>query len=125
MRKHFKIGRYQLGYRMVNLWAMPDESGGWYSMCGSGEESQIRVGMNYTSDDKPFAILMHEVIEMCADDLNALYKPTNCFEDGASDSRFFHYNHNQHTEIASRVAWFIQSSMEDFKKAYRKTRRRK
>src|SRR4051812_12512056 len=57
----FLIGRYQLGWRMVNLYAMPDAIGGHFNLCRDKTDAEIHVGMDYSSSAYPFGVLCHEV----------------------------------------------------------------
>lgn len=117
----FLIGRYQLGYRMVNLWAEPGAGGAWLNMCKNGEEAQIHVHMEDSKDPAyVFSHLCHEVWEMAIDELHCEFRKTNAFMDTASDTIHFFYDHNQHTEITCRASFFVWSCIEDFKAAHRK-----
>lgn len=114
----FLIGEYQLGYRMVDLWAIPNNEGGSCNLCMGNNKSWIKVGMDYDHFDRPYMVLFHEVMELCMIDLGVSYKPL-AFEPDVSDVRHFMYNHNQHTEIASRTSWFIMKCNSDFHAAFK------
>lgn len=116
----FIIGRYQLGYRMVTLWAEPGTGGAWLNLCRNKEEAQIHVHMEDRDPAYSFAHLCHEVWEMTIDEMHCEYRKTNAFMDTTSDVVHFFYNHNEHTEISSRASFFIWCCIEDFKAAHRK-----
>jgi hypothetical protein len=116
----FIIGRYQLGYRMVTLWAEPGTGGAWLNLCKNKEEAQIHVHMQDRDPAYSFGHLCHEIWEMATDELHCLFRKTNAFMDSASDTVHFHFDHNQHTEINCRASYFVWQCMEDFKAAHRK-----
>lgn len=118
----FLIGRYQLGYRMVSLWAEPGTSGGWFNLCKNQDEAQIHVCMEYKDLGYAFQVLSHEVWEMACDDERVIMEPKNAFVESASDCVWFFYNHNQHTEITARASYFILSCVDDFRAAFKKFR---
>jgi len=119
IKKEFLIGRYQLGWRMVNLYADPLGAGAWFNLCRNQQDAQIHVGMDYNNVEHPFANLCHEVYEMSADDAGCLFKP-KAFEEGASDLVRFFMDHNEFTEVSSKASYFIWQCAEDFKKAFKK-----
>lgn len=122
--KPFLIGRYQLGWRMVNLWAEPELLGGNFNLCRNRQDAQIHIGMDHRDPAEVFAVLCHEVWEMVMDELCCALTP-KAFEPNASDTYQFHFNHNQHTEISSRASYFVWQCMDDFKKAHAKCRKAK
>lgn len=115
----FLIGRYQLGFRMVNLWAEPGTGGAWLNMCRDGQEAQIHVHMEDDDPSYSFGHLCHEVWEMTIDELHCEFRKTNAFMSTASDTVHFFYDHNQHTEICCRASYFIWKCLDDFKAAHR------
>jgi len=114
----FLIGRYQLGWRMVNLYAEPNDTGAWFNLCRDGQDAQIHCGMDYHGAVWAFGVLCHEVWEMAMDDAGCAYKP-KAFEEGASDVVSFFFNHNQHTEITARASFFIWSCFDEFVAAHK------
>ena len=118
--KAFLIGRYQLGFRMVSLWAESGRSGGWFNLCKDQAEVQIHVCIDYKDEGYAWQVLCHEVFEMAADEMKCVFEPKNAFVGTASDCCFFFYDHNQHTEIVARASYFILSCIDDWKKAYRR-----
>lgn len=117
----FLIGRYQLGYRVVNLWAEPGKGGAWFNLCKGGtEEAQIHVHMEDEDPAYAFSHLCHEIWEMALDDQHAVFHKSNAFMDSASDACHFFYDHNQHTEVSCRASFFVWKCMEAFKAAHAK-----
>lgn len=121
--KPFKIGTYQLGWRMVELWAQPGETGATFNLCCHQKIATIKCGMNYKDPAEAFACLCHEVWEMAMDELMCCYRP-KAFVEHASDTYHFSFDHNQHTEISARASYFIYTCFDDFKKAHAKIRRK-
>lgn len=120
--KEFLIGRYQLGWRMVNLYAMPNLTGGWYNMCLDGREAEIHVGMDYSDPAEAFAVLCHEVWEMAMNEAGCAFKPQAFIENASDICRFF-FNHNQHTEITARASFFTFMCFDAFKAAHAQCRK--
>lgn len=116
----FLIGRYQLGYRMVSLWAEPGTGGAWLNMCKDGQEAQIHVHMEDRDPAYTFGHLCHEIWEMAIVELHCAFRKTNAFMDTASDTIHFLYDHNQHTEISCRASYFVWKCIEDFRAAHKK-----
>lgn len=115
--KPFLIGRYQLGWRMVNLYAQPHEKGAYFNLCYRGKDAYIHVGMDHRDCAEAFGCLCHEVWEMIMDELTCCFRP-KAFQENASDVFHFFFNHNQHTEISARASYFIFNAFNDFKKAH-------
>lgn len=122
--KSFKIGRFQLGWRMVDLWAEPHATGAWFNLCQNRQDAQIHLGMSMTDPAEVHGVLLHEVFEMCLDDLGHAYKP-KAFCDGASDIYRFFFDHNQFTEVAARSAFFMFTCHDAFLKAHAKVHRKR
>lgn len=78
--------------------------------------------MSYDHFDRSYMVLFHEVLEMIMMDMGVSFKPMS-FEPNVSDVRNFMYNHNQHTEIASRASWFIMKCDQDFKAAFKQAQK--
>lgn len=114
------VGRYQLGWRMVNLYINPQATGASFNICLNEQDAFIIVGYDpqyYQS----FVWLCHEVFEMAADDEKCVFRP-KAFEDGASDVVHIFMNHNQYTEVAAKSGYFIAKCQNDFNKAHSKVR---
>jgi hypothetical protein len=120
----FLIGRYQLGWRMVNVYADPNLLGGHFNLCRHGAEPQITIGMDHRSADESYGVLVHETLEMLMDDMGCAFIP-KVFETNASDTYRFMFNHNQHTEISSRAAHFFWQCWNEFNKAFDLCRKNK
>lgn len=117
--EEFLIGNYQLGYRMVDLYAMPDKLGGHYNLCYDGKHPFMKIGMDYDDVRISHSVLTHEVMEMTMADMDCSFKSMG-FEGNASDCRWFFMNHNNFTEIASRSSWFLFNAHADFLAAFKK-----
>ena len=130
MKKHhpktkFKIGTYQLGYRWVDVYADPGEGRGAHfeTMPDGMGHARITVGMNYSSSCKPWGNLTHEALEFTLSEIRGRFVYSDVFDDRATDTVVFHFDHNQLNELAARVGWFAQKCLRDFDRAYRKCRR--
>jgi hypothetical protein len=117
--KPFKIGTYQLGYRMVDLWGNPDKCGALFNLCKSQKPAMIETGLKYQDPSEAFGVLCHEVWEMVMQDMGCALTPL-AFMPQASDTGMFVFNHNQHTEISARASYFLWQCFDDFKKAHAK-----
>lgn len=113
----YQIGRYQLGWRMVNLYVMPDRTGAWFNLCRNKREAEIHCGLDCHDPAEAFAWLCHEVLEMAMDDERCAFRP-KAFVDSASDLYRFVMDHNEFTEVAAKASFFIYVCMADFKKAH-------
>lgn len=118
------LGKYQLGYRMVEVYINPESYGGWFNLCLSKQNPQIHLGLKESNFGVFMGLVCHEAWEMAAQDMRLVYKPLS-FEEAASDCVSFAYNHNQHTEVCSKVGWFIYCIYEDLKKAHKEAHKRK
>lgn len=118
-----KIGRYQLGYRMVNLYADTGSNGN-FALCKNNKEATIHVGFDAANEVDAFNVLCHETFELASADKDATFRADG-FMDFASDSVWIICNHNQFTEIVARAAYFIWVSYKDFRKTWRKINGRK
>lgn len=99
---------------------MPKQTGAWFNVCLDGtQEPQMHIGMDYPHPCDAFGVLTHEALEMVMADLNVLYRPC-AFAPTASDTPIFVFNHNQHTEIAARLGFFLFDISVAFTKAYEK-----
>lgn len=116
----FKIGTYQLGYRWVDLFADPKETGGSFYLMPDDTPShaRIRIGFDYREIDHPWCNLFHEVMEFVIAGIGCRCKPTGHYIEGCSDIYTFHFNHNEFTEIAAQVGMFIKNCKADFEAAW-------
>lgn len=114
----FKIGTYQLGYRWVDVFADPEKfDGSFFMHPGENKDhSEIRVGCAGQLDE-PYAVLVHEVIEAACVDVGVRFIPSSVYVKSASDVYRFFFDHNQFTEIAARVSWFLWQCNTDFRAA--------
>lgn len=83
----------------------------------------MHLGLQKSNFGDFLGLVCHEAWEMCAQDMRLVHRPLS-FEEDASDCVTFHYDHNQHTEICSKVGWFLFVIMEDLKKAHKEHHKR-
>lgn len=123
MKEPFKFGTFQLGYRWVDVYADPANNGGSFRIVPKDKKNaQLTVGMAQKAEHA-WSVLMHEAQEAILCDMETRFRIEG-FEVG-SDTCFFHYDHRQHTEICSRVAWFMWEAREAFCKAHKKCNKSK
>lgn len=115
----FSIGRYQLGFRMVEVFILPEGFGGSFSLCPKKGDSLMEIGMAYDYRSESYGVLLHEAMEAALTDAECSFKP-NAFEQDASDIRRFFFDHNQFTEAIARTNWFLCQLREDFDAAWKK-----
>lgn len=116
------FGRFQVGYRLVEFYAMPYSTGGWFNLVANGDRwPEIHIGMDHGCAEASHAVLTHEVMEMCLQDNHAAFQP-KAFVDSASDCYQFIFNHNQFTQIAAATSYAILESYKDFHEAWNKCR---
>lgn len=58
-------------------------------------------------------VATHEALEFVACEMGLRYRPSMAYEQTASDCYFFAFNHNQLTELASRVGNFLWQISKD------------
>jgi hypothetical protein len=121
--KPFLIGRYQLGWRMVNLYGVPKLAGANFNLCRDRDDSFIECGLDCRDPAEALGWLCHEAWEMTMEDMVCCYRPKS-FNENASDTYHFFFDHNQHTEICSRASFFLWQCWDDFKRAHRKAHRK-
>lgn len=115
------VGRYYLGFRVVDLYIDPNKKyGAEFCLCPVEKENPyIIVGKdkNLTS---AYCNLTHEVFEACMSDMGVIFVKSDLFEPGKSDGAYFFFRHEEYTEIASKAGYFLLMCSEPFKKAYNK-----
>jgi len=114
----FLVGKYQLGYMMVDVWAMSGEGGGRFNLCCDDKHPFMYVSLGYPAYCDAHAVLCHEAMEAVLTDMGLSYKPL-CFVENASDVRHFMFNHNQFSEVASRVSYFLLKCHDDMLAAHK------
>lgn len=117
------VGRYQLGYRPVSLYAVPGDINGSVKLAGETGTTEIYVGVD---DQWPetLSTLLHEVYECVLIDLNTRFKKQPSFSFDTSDYTFF-MTHNELSEAHERVAYFLSEAVGPFEKMYEKLSRKK
>lgn len=118
-----KLGRWQLGWRYVNVFVKPKEIGASFNFCLEGEEAQMSIGLQYDDFRRVVDSLMHETMEMSMVEQGCSFTRTDAWERNVTDAYTFHMNHSQFTEATTRASWFMCNVMEDLRKAYNKYHR--
>lgn len=115
----FTIGSYQLGWRNLDLIADPKECGGsFFFVPDKAALSRIRVGFDYPEIGQAWAVLYHEALELLMADAGLRYRQSGSYVPNASDAYLFHFDHNQFSEIAAKLAYFSLDAFPDFKAAW-------
>jgi hypothetical protein len=122
--KSISLGTFQLGLRLVKLYAVEDECNGSVKILPKdGEIPKIFVGMDCPWDVS-LAVLLHEAYELTLIDLNTRYNNAPSFANSSSDYLFF-MTHNQLGEAHERVGTFLEEAYSVFKAAYDKFQTKK
>lgn len=119
----YKIGEYQLGWRMVDLFVMPFETGGWFNCCHNGSPAQMHIGLNYDAMYKVHQVVVHEAHELAMCDQGCSFKRNDAYVDNASDCYQFIMDHNQFTEVCARAGFFLYNTLNPLTAEWRKYRK--
>lgn len=115
------VGKFQLGWRSIDLYVQPYESGGWFqTVPGDGKDAVMRIGLDHKCWEDCLEILIHEAHEFNLADLGCCYRPASHYAQNCSDGVIFNYDHNLHTESCARTAYFLASTTEPIRKWYNK-----
>lgn len=129
MSTRIKVGTYQLGFRWVELFVeLNGRSGGSGSLVPGkkGEYPPAHITINSGSCVAyAWGTLVHEVFELAATANQLSFEPVVTFAQGATDCRWFHFDHQQFSEIAQQVGCFLHNCHRDFDRAYRQAVRKK
>jgi hypothetical protein len=117
----YLLGTYPLGYQWVELYLIPDGYGGYFdSPTVKGGLQKLGVGIADPDYGHVLSVMIHEVFESVSCDLMVRYKKSGAFCDTSSDTYHFHMNHNEFSEICSRVGHFIREVQLDLMVAHKK-----
>lgn len=117
MKKEINIGQYNCGGRMVDLIGVLGQLGG--SVEFNKPVPEVRVGLGGDHWGMVVSVLLHEAQELTACDLRLRFRAA-CDWQVASDSYFFHFDHNQFSEVCARAGYFISQCLPALSKAYKK-----
>lgn len=113
------LGKCQLGWRSIDLYALPHALGGSFQcMPEIGVDSIMKIGMNYEAWSDVVEVIIHEVHEFNMCDLGLAFRPQNHYSQTCSDGVMFHFDHNQHTEACARTGYFIANYYNRLHKAW-------
>lgn len=116
------VGKFQLGWHMVNLYVMPYERGGMFNVNKDGHsEPEMHIGINEKDLGRIWTTLAHEAMEFAIGQVDCSYAPRNAFEPDVSDVPLFVFNHNQFTEIAARSGLFLYNVKDVIAQWWKKT----
>lgn len=118
------VGDYNLGSIQAQVVLRDGYGGEFYSRPEPGSIPRIKVGMD--SGDSWFnavSILHHEVMELCLYQMGLRYGET---PDYARDNGayLFVMNHTEFSEASARTAIFLAECLPDFKKAWKKFKKK-
>lgn len=120
------LGKYQLGSYMVKLYVRPKDCGGYfYTHFSTDELPHMSIGLDYGTFGQVMGVLTHEASEFAAGEENVVYRKSGTWAPNASDAYYFNFNHNEFTEICSKVGCFLSMAGPHIEKEWQKSRKRK
>lgn len=118
------VGTYQLGFRMVRLYADFSTANGCVMVCPDDHGlPQISVGCDAPWDEV-IGTFLHEAYELTLIDLQTRYKQRPSWSEESSDFMFF-LSHNQLSEACERIGGFTEHALPDLSKVYSKRFKKK
>ena len=118
------VGLYQIGFRMVRLFADFNTANGSVLVCPEDHGlPEVIVGCDAPWDEV-IGTMLHEVYELSFIDLNTRYKNRPSWSEESSDFMFF-MTHNQLSETCERVGSFVEHALPDLSKIYSKRNKKK
>jgi len=116
------VGTYELGYENVDLWLMPKERGGEFTLVPDGQpRAQIKVGGDYQRWQQVVNCLMHEAIEFAFCRRHVRFEQTEGLIGGHDRYRFF-MDHNDFSEAIACASEFVTHAIYPMNKAWKKHR---
>lgn len=111
MSKQIFVGTFSLGHENVDLYALPEESGGYfYTRPDENSKARIKVGLDHRHWDMAVDVLLHEAFEMATARAGRRYQKCGNITKG-SDRYHFIFDHNDFTEICGAVAVFLSAAL--------------
>lgn len=119
--KPFKVGTYQLGFQWVDLWVDPsgDSEGSFDFLTDEKRNGRLTVGIANKDYGDALGTLLHEAIEVMADDMQVRFRHSNSYTQ-SSDMYTFIMDHSQFTELCARAGSFVRQCQVDFMVAHLK-----
>ena len=118
--KRWKIGRYTLGCRGVDIFFRKGVGGEFNSAPDLGL-AEINIGLEESWPDVVITIL-HETLEMVLSDSRLRWRPTPDYS-GDNGSYLFLLTHEQFAESLARVAHCLAPCLPDAHKLYKRLRK--
>lgn len=123
--KQTYVGTFRCGHTNVDLYALPEESGGYFYGCPDEKScARIKVGLRHGCWDQVIAVLMHETLELVFSDMRLRFEHAAAL---ASDhaAYLFVMDHCQFTEAVASAAMFITEAVPKLAKLWQRRHRRK
>ena len=122
--KQKKIGTFAMGHENVDLYALPDERGGFchlrpdYASLG-----RIHVGLGGAKWHECAEILLHESLEFLMLRMSFAHGTLGEMADDVGQ-RVFMFTHTQFSEMCARQATFVATALPELEKAWKKANKR-
>jgi len=110
-----RVGKYQLGWRWVEVFLSPKSENGSGQFCPTGSDvTELVIGLS-DGPQVAVAILLHEAMEAVLWDLDCSYRLSSNWAVG-SGLYSFHMTHAQYSEATDRVGFFLAKCLPEFQK---------
>lgn len=122
--KQIFIGTYPLDCQNVELYALTDETNGYfYSRPDDKSPGRIKVGIGTPHWEEVVGILLHETMEMLMTKLRCRYEATGVIGDHSSYT--FIFNHCQFVDLCQSQASFIAPALPRLLAVWQKQKEKK
>jgi hypothetical protein len=114
------VGTYTLGHEEVDLYALPNEGGGYfYFIPEEGKRARIKVGMRLKRWPQVVEVLMHEAVEFSLTREGHRFEASKKFNSDAAWYTFM-FTHDQFGHVMACAADFITPALPALAKVYKK-----
>ncbi len=121
--KQIRVGTFLLGNENVDLYALPDETGGEFYFCPDAISTpRIKVGLNQKEWEQCVNVLLHESFEFAMARHRARFVRCGKYNDDHADYLFV-FDHPEFASACSDVASFITPALPLLAAIYGKRRR--
>lgn len=123
--KQTYVGTFRLGHENVDLYALPDEGGGYFYSCPDAKScARMKVGLDHRHWDQCLAVLMHETFELALVRTECRYEISEKLSGDAADFVFL-LTHEQFTRACTKVAMFMSEAVPKLSTLWQRQHRRK
>lgn len=118
-----KLGTYRLGLTNVDVYTLPQLSGGEFYFCPDGDSlPRVKIGLKFDYWGEVVNVALHESMEYLLAQHQLRFAPSAKFNDDPANYLFV-FDHTQFADVCARQAVFIAEVLPALARAWKAARK--